>query len=299
MTFFFVLSGFVMAWAHRFEVGQNYFKKRFLRIYPAYLFMGFLTIPFLNGFDLGKLASVLGLFFTGTQSWYSQSFSVWNFSGSWSVSTEIFFYVMFPFIYNVVKKYPVPALLLSYLAASAIIPISISLNGMDMMPAYYISPIHRIPEFIFGMSVGFLFFKGIEISNWLIALVLISLSSYVLGTFATIDNNSYMLNNYMTVPATGMIILSMASMKIKRSILTRPFIYLGEISYSFYLMYLPLAMFVKANKDLFASFSNFESWIILFLLNLFMAIISYEMIEKRFAFSSKKKQSAAVEGLLR
>lgn len=284
MTFFFVLSGFVMAWAHRFEIGENYFRKRFLRIYPAYLFMGFLTIPFLNEFDTLKLISVLGLFFSGTQSWYSQAFSVWNFSGSWSVSTEIFFYTMFPFIYDIIKRHPIPALILSYIATSVIIPISMSLNGKDMMPAYYMGPIHRIPEFIFGISLGFLFFKGVEIKNWFIAMALITFSTYVLCTYVTIGNNSYMLNNYMTVPATGMIILCMASMKINKSLLTRPFIYLGEISYSFYLMYLPLAMFVKENKALFSSFSYFESWIILFLINLFMAIISYEMIEKRFAF---------------
>ncbi|PKH22569.1 acyltransferase [Enterobacterales bacterium CwR94] len=290
MTFFFVLSGFVMSWAHRFEVGDNYFKKRFLRIYPAYLAMGVLTIPFLNGFNPGKLLSVLGLFLTGTQSWYSQAFSIWNFTGSWSVSTEIFFYAVFPFIYDIIKKHPLVSLFLSYIATSSIIPISLALDGKDMMPSYYMGPMHRIPEFIFGMSLGFIFSNGIKVKRKTLSLLFIFISAYFLSTYVTVLNRSYMLNNYMTVPTTGMIIFCLASLNISKNALTSPFIYLGKISYSFYLMYIPLIMYVKQYKDYFSELSNFESWIVIFILNFILAVLSYEFIEKKFAYKKKMNE---------
>jgi peptidoglycan/LPS O-acetylase OafA/YrhL len=50
ISFFFVLSGFVMVWAHEEDFGRPkslvpYFRKRVLRIYPVYVFVTLLLLP--------------------------------------------------------------------------------------------------------------------------------------------------------------------------------------------------------------------------------------------------------------
>ena len=50
VSFFFVLSGYVMVWAHEEDFGRpralsSYFRKRALRIYPVYVFVTLLILP--------------------------------------------------------------------------------------------------------------------------------------------------------------------------------------------------------------------------------------------------------------
>ncbi|HFT5251501.1 TPA: acyltransferase family protein, partial [Escherichia coli] len=98
MSFFFVLSGFVMAWASRNGIKENYYRSRIARIFPAYLAMGLITAPFLFEYNITQITTYVLLFLTTAQSWFPDSFSQWNFGGSWSVSTEMFFYLVFPFL---------------------------------------------------------------------------------------------------------------------------------------------------------------------------------------------------------
>ncbi len=289
MSFFFILSGFVLVYAHKNGLGDNYFKKRFLRIYPAYILMGLITIPFLFDFNYLKTISVLGLFLTMTQSWYPPSFPIWNFGGSWSVSTEFFFYMCFPVLLPLIKRYPFHSLFFSYTLASCIIPVSLQISGRDMFPSYYISPIHRLPEFIFGMSLGVIYIIKQDTSNKLPLPVLIALSAVLLMFASPIDNNSYMRNNFITVPATGIIIYSLSLLKFKESYFIKPFIYLGKISYSFYLMQIPLLMLIDRNKSIFATTDWWQCWLFLFVLNFIAASLSYEIIEKRFHIKKNQK----------
>lgn len=104
VTFFFVLSGFVLflgyhqkervSWLH-------YFCKRAIRILPLYFLAFFLSAGFLalSG-QLSWLEFVLNFFCL--QSWFPQPLSL-NFT-SWFVSDLLFFYCVFPFILFFLKK---------------------------------------------------------------------------------------------------------------------------------------------------------------------------------------------------
>lgn len=299
MTFFFVLSGFVMAWSSKSGIRKHYFKARFLRIYPAYLLMGAISLPLILDIELYKIPPSLILFTTGMQSFIPSSFSLWNFGGSWSVSTELFFYMVFPFLYPIIKKHPIASLVLSYTISSLIVPFAYIIGGDSAFPYYYVSPVHRLPEFVAGVSIGVLYSAGrLKINSAMIKISLSILSLLLLLFVSTFHNSGYMNCNFSTVLATIIFVLVMANTNIKSSLLTSPLIYLGKISYSFYLMQIPLLMYVEKNKHYLDIFSSSHMWVILGVINIAFAAISFHLVEERFSIK-KPKLDAVGNGNIR
>ncbi len=277
MSFFFVLSGFVMAWASRNGIKENYYRSRIARIIPAYLVMGIITLPFLSEYDLTHSITYILLFITTTQSWFPESFSQWNFGGSWSVSTEAFFYLVFPFLLPLIQRRPYTALLIGIIISSLIIPTSMILIKSAAFPNYYVSPVHRLPEFVSGVAIGCIFAQGFRIKRLNVSLVVLALLLLVL--VSPKDNNGWMQNNYVTLPATCVIVYCLASARINSNIFTYPLIYLGKISYSFYLMQLPIMIYITMYHDTFSFLPTWLIWSILAAINLIMASLCYHLVE--------------------
>ncbi|MFU0866386.1 acyltransferase family protein [Kluyvera ascorbata] len=296
MTFFFVLSGFVMAWSSKNGIRNNYFKSRILRIYPAYFFMGIISLPILLDLNYQKITSALILFISGTQSLIPASFNIWNFSGSWSVSTEMFFYVTFPLLYPLIKKHPIHYLVVAYLISSFMIPIAYFIDGSPSFPYYYVSPLHRLPEFVVGVSVGVLFSEGRINIKSTTAKAIISVASIMLLTLiSTRHNIGYMNSNFSTVMATALLLVVMASLSIKNEGVYIPFIYLGKISYSFYLMQIPIFLYIDKYKYLFEGYNSLYMWILIGVVNLLISSFVYHFVEAR--FSMKNKESSVISNI--
>ncbi|ORM72358.1 acyltransferase [Pantoea wallisii] len=285
MSFFFVLSGFVLALASKKGIRSDYFKARIARIYPAYMFMGLLTLPFLNGMSLDKILSLLVLFFTSTQSIIPKAFSEWNFVGSWSVSVEMFFYFMFPMIFPYIKKNPVTWLVSSYVFASLIMPITMVIAGNPTFPTIYSSPIHRFPEFTMGVALGCMYVNGFRAP--LLRVMLLALSILCLVFISPEKNLGWANNNYVTLLSVGYLVIYLATAKIKENLFSIPFIYFGKISYSFYLMQIPMIMFLVRNKPLFYGVPSWVMWIGMLIVNLALSIFCYHFIEDRKHMYSK------------
>jgi peptidoglycan/LPS O-acetylase OafA/YrhL len=101
--FFFILSGFVLAWTWRPTVGiPTLWWRRFVRIFPlcALLTTGvalyYLLVPN-SAPEAPTWGSFLTCFFL-LQSWPQFRYLLGYNYPSWSLSTEMFFYFMFPFI---------------------------------------------------------------------------------------------------------------------------------------------------------------------------------------------------------
>lgn len=289
MTFFFVLSGFVMAWSSQGGVKSDYFARRLRRIYPAYIFMGLVSLPFIIDLKPQQIVPSLLMFITGTQAWIPSSFSLWNFIGSWSVSTELFFYATFPILFPLIKKRPGAFLLSSLAVTSLLVPFSIMLGSGSQFPLFYVSPIHRLPEFIIGVCAGVYFTNGIRLSRRN-SVLLIALSLLTLTVISTRMNSGFMTMNLFTVPATAILIFSLASLNVRDDGLAALPIYFGKISYSFYLMQIPLIMFIEKYHYLFNDMNTLSCWVGMFIANTIMACISYHFVEE--AFMKMKYQSA-------
>ncbi len=107
VNYFFVLSGFVITLAyyrpHEKIDFRNYLIARFSRIYPVYILSFVLTciyyLDLMAKIKAGKIWANIFLY----QAWipdYALSFNI----AAWSLSVELFFYLLFPFLILFVKR---------------------------------------------------------------------------------------------------------------------------------------------------------------------------------------------------
>ena len=165
VSFFFVLSGFVLTWSQNSDVkAGRFFLHRIARIWPLHLLTMLLAL-FAPPLPTSSEVSMLGALSvaTLTQAWIPVSPFLNAFNGvSWSLSCEAFFYLMFPLLFKHLKStrqyrafVVVPAgavALFVLLAAVTSIPIAdYLLAGM---------PLFRLAEFIVGMLLARLMKSG-------------------------------------------------------------------------------------------------------------------------------------------
>lgn len=170
MSLFFILSGFVLSLRYLNEKIslKKYFANRFARIYPIYLISAIVTIPWL-GVNFTGVSSIFEvstillkgfiLVFTNIfliQAWFPQFFVFWNDGGSWSISVEVFCYLMLPIILPLLAQLSPKKFLfvLFGLYILAILPgiVGLAFPGMPFS-VYYSMPIFRLPEFLIGVCI--------------------------------------------------------------------------------------------------------------------------------------------------
>ena len=109
VLFFFVLSGFILSHAYTDLILSvkcsvfNYFKNRILKIFPIHIFCFICCLPLVLGtlstLNISEIFSQIFTNLTLTQSWVNDRSVFFSFNSvSWSLSNEMFFYMMFPFI---------------------------------------------------------------------------------------------------------------------------------------------------------------------------------------------------------
>lgn len=290
MSFFFVLSGFVLTYNYGDKPGENYFIKRLIRIYPAYLFCGILTYPLLlnqitpEQHDSLKLIVTNILFITATQSWFYTALSTWNFGGTWSVSVEMFFYAVFPMLLAALNSKNIWLFIgVAFTAAAVVMPVSMlyqigSPNENLLHYVLYSGPIFRLPEFAMGMAAAKLMSKGFKINHLTMILVLAAL-------FYALNQQSYgwMMHGYIVVPAVCAILIYVSTNNLPSFIkpVFKPLAFFGKISYSFYLMQIVTFMYIGEYKPAILHDRGFTSWLMIFLISTLLSCVSYYVFEKK------------------
>ena len=100
---FFVLSGFVLARTYgRIEWNRENFRKylagRFARVYPVYLLSLLIVSPFIVKAHDQKKGWLVAMHLTLMQGWFAGHYTAgWN-TPAWTLSCELFFYLMFPLL---------------------------------------------------------------------------------------------------------------------------------------------------------------------------------------------------------
>lgn len=168
VSFFFVLSGFILTYVSHDVLGKKkgsikkYYVKRFARIWPVHflMLMAAIFVVKLN-FESGMFWNNFFLLQSWTTDW------VFSYNGvSWSISTESFFYVVFPllliggeraFWIKCILVWVGVFALIQYLQAWIAEPGILEAYHWDQ--AVHVNPIFRLPEFCTGMGVAFLFHR--------------------------------------------------------------------------------------------------------------------------------------------
>lgn len=311
VDFFFVLSGFIIFinYYDRFGVGfwQNataFYWNRFTRIYPvhflilfAYLGLAALFLCFSNSKSVPDTYTptsfIRNLFLI--QAWFGESIS-WNVP-SWSISAEWFVYLLFPMQAVLLKKCAhglVTHLFLALLVLVAIFGISQVQINVEGVPRLTELPLVRaIFEFSLGTIVGSLYVLH---QKWLIRTQLVWVAIIIAVAIAI----AYLgLSAVLGVPI--MCFLVVGALCIDKSPLTKllstqPLLYLGEISYSTYMVhYLVYDLYKAIFLDSLIRVDA-VSLLISFATVLGLSMIMHKMVEipaQRFLRSDRVKAIAA------
>lgn len=258
VSFFFILSGFILAYnyEHKFIekkiTKKEFFIARLAKIYPMH-FVTMLAALILSGFigGSGKYVAqnvlLIQSFFPSEKIFFSLN------APSWSISDEMFFYLLFPFILLVRKKTKLIIFIVLF-----IIILMMNFFLLEEQKHYwlYISPLIRFSDFLLGMILFNVYLKLKEepnLKNWplkhfeTIALAVFAIF-FALHQFADI---SLRYSVYYWVPMV-LIILSFALSSEKnqptylnRFLSNRHMVWLGEISFCFYLIHLLVIRFTE------------------------------------------------------
>jgi len=248
VTFFFVLSGFILQYTHRGRVAtgaqvKKFAVARFARIYPVYFLTVALMLPFVTISGWGDIPQFFLLH------WWVQDSSLgitcWNMP-SWTLSVEFFFYLCFPMLSRGIEYMPTKAVAACAicLLAFAIITESSTFISGDLGPFVWMkwvpAPILRLPEFVIGICVAELHTRGamIRLPAWLVALVL------VLVLCLTGDPH---IGPFVTV-MSALLIASVSAnreSRFARVLSLRWLVVMGGASYSLYLLHQPVHFAIK------------------------------------------------------
>lgn len=292
VSFFFILSGFVMiiAYGNKPQVDFfDYMKNRFARIYPVYLLglLGFLFYLLYNHVSFDWIGLPLGLL--ALQSWVPGQALSLNYPG-WSLSVEFFFYATFPFLLNYLyKKHDYKKLIIPFVLFWLISQIA---SKVLLDPSFYQGfpskshdfifyyPLMHFNEFLIGNLAGLFFIHHMKMDKtrnydwWILGLfsILLVVLKYAKGI--------NMHNGALAVLFVPLIVLlALNKGRITQLFNLRPFIFLGEISFGIYILQLPVFVWSKKIYE-YIHFSNPVIEFHLYLLLLILAAgVSYVYIE--------------------
>ncbi|UZE14067.1 acyltransferase family protein [Pseudomonas sp. B21-053] len=327
VSFFFVLSGFILTHVYTSKQITSYFgfiRDRLSRLWPVHLFALCFLVLFVrydyvsfNGEGFFDRSVQLALNLTLMQSIFpfEKILFSWN-SVSWSISTELFFYLAFPFLVIGIKKNWSVKLLVSAMASVFYVFVMMKFAetsmgkdaGVVITYAAYANPIFRGFEFCLGMSLWVVWDKYIRHYNasfafwslvesaaliftvwWIFygaQLLIGSTSSFVLVNVITNNMGScWVFAILIAVVASGRGVVGLI-------LSNRVLVYLGEISFSIYMLHLVL-------MKIFA-FSFVPELpvtpLMYFSALLFLASCSYFMIEKPAKRLLKSRSKSRSEG---
>jgi peptidoglycan/LPS O-acetylase OafA/YrhL len=255
VSFFFVLSGFVLMWsARRTDTPRSFWRRRFVKIVPNYVVTWALAMLLFAGATTPAWQAILNLFML--QVWVPDFHT--NFgvdSPSWSLGAEAVFYAAFPLLVVQVRRIRPERLTLWIAVVVAAIVLTPMLSylvmpGVPAAPAMpgaettstvqywfaYVLPPARIFDFALGILVAqaVLLRRWRDIGiRWSAALLV---ASYVLASFVP---HLYGQRAVCIVPVALLIAATAIADSEGRftPLRNRIMTWLGEISFAFYLLH--------------------------------------------------------------
>lgn len=255
VSYFFILSGFIMvvAYGSYEKIDPAVFlKNRLARIYPllflsvALLFLH--TYLFDPAFRFGIIKdAVLNL--SLLQAWIPSKVLLFN-GPAWSLSVEFFFYLIFPFLYNLVfsrKSLRTIAIVIIlfwiifqtaffYLVKS---PFNEGYPSPNHALLFY-SPFMHLSAFLAGNLGGLLFIKKFsgKTRNYDVAVILCATLLLLLLKYPTGMNYHNGLLAVVLIPF--LLFMALNNGLITRLFNIRALVFLGEISFGIYILQIPV-----------------------------------------------------------
>lgn len=308
ISYFFVLSGFILVVSSskdgklKDEINTKLFwKKRAARILPIYLFsvLLFFVINFRYDPTISLFWQIQSYIYSVflAQSWNYNLVQDVNFP-AWSLSVEAFFYLIFPLLYILLNKLITSRLILLSLAVWILNSCLFTYLITNDFPPNFVKffPLLHLATFITGVCSGILFIKNYEwLSNQgkkFIFLITTLLLIFLIYTSYTNWNFYNYQHNGLLSPFFVLLFYSLALMKGKfvSFISSKPFVFLGDISFSIYLFQFPVLQICQKYLPWFQGKKTEDIFFQYLILLIVFSSITYLCIEKplRHYFSGKK-----------
>ncbi|MFD5416505.1 acyltransferase family protein [Streptomyces sp. NPDC127069] len=268
VSFFFVLSGFVLAWsAARTPTGWGvvrFWRRRFARVYPLHLVTAAaaLVLVWLLGAGekpaAGPVAANLGL----VQAWVAR---VPYFQGlnpvSWSLAAEAFFYLFFPLFLWPLRRLGWRAsagAAAVCLTAVVALPAWMELSGLPdgAIWANMFFPLYRLPEFVLGIALAELVRAG----RWRGPGLSVALALTMAGYFLSGQADYAYRATACTVVGYATLIAAAAQADLRGEPSPwrgRLSVKLGEVSFAFYMVHI---LVIRAGESLFGGHPKLDLW---------------------------------------
>ncbi len=299
VSYFFNLSGFVMIIAYgsaKKEVNtKDYYINRLAKIYPVYLLALLVMLFYAGKLAWAKLIGEVLLIHAAVPS-FLPSYNL----PDWSLSVEMFFYLVFPFLFN--KFYLKNRLKVSAMAivgfwlisqiASYLLSVNMGSIPPDYVSSVFYNPLVHFNEFFVGNLIG-LMYLNLQTNKrvtgnypFIFFLILMAAICLVVPHFKAfglkLPVNFH--NGFLSIVfAPFILLLALNAGRISR-LLSAPFlVYLGEISYCIYILQFAVfqswwAIFGKGGGTLYRFYLPL-------LLLLLISALAYHLVElpgKRF-----------------
>ena len=248
VSYFFVLSGFVMILAYHNKTKimfVEYIRNRLTRIYPVYLLAIFFILGIKLFTEVNYFSLILNILMF--QSWFPGKALTINFTG-WSLSVEMFFYFSFPFLFNFFyKKFSLKIIafwvVLFYLLSQIVFHLFI--QSKFLIVPYSVEDINYNPlmhfnSFLIGNLAGLYFVYILKGKGknyfWHILFILLYLLLLLKFSFGLNYHNGLL----SVIFAPLIIFISLTNDKLTKLFSNKFFVFLGEISFSIYILQVPV-----------------------------------------------------------
>lgn len=301
---FFVLSGYVLTLRYfnlQFQF-RNYMLSRVARIWPMYLAGLLLSFVYLTQSNQSTPLRLIMVHSTGLQAWHPEMDFALGLNGpAWTVSVEIFFYVTFPFLLLIFRRWKSSMklgaqLMLVGTAIGGLLTVRqvVAFGPVDMslpeLPNSFIwfrlVPVHYLGLFVTGIGAAITVLasesekRDIQLGRFIkpgmIAVLLVLSMTLVSFNSPANPNLALSARFWLAGPPFALFLMSLHLHQqnlVSKFLGSGPVSFLGRISYSFYILHVPFISLLRLR------FPNL-SYELQFVMLLMCSSLAYFIIEQ-------------------
>lgn len=248
VSFFFVLSGFVLSWSMRpGNSARSFIRRRIVKIFPTHVVTWALAMVLLVGGIPSWKSWLPNLFLV--HAWFPDFSISQNLNTpSWSLCSELLFYLSLPLFIRPISRMSVRRLWIG-VAAIFVGLVVFQLIATAFLPTRnsgftpvgdvqfwwgYLFPAGRMFEFLFGAMLARIVLAG----KWIRLHPLIAVAFMVVGYAATFFVPPQLSFNVTTLIPIGVLLATFADADMRGAptgLRSRPAVWLGNVSFGFYM----------------------------------------------------------------
>jgi peptidoglycan/LPS O-acetylase OafA/YrhL len=238
VTFFFILSGFVLTWstAPGTPAGRFY-RRRVARIYPSHLALLVLALALPVSGPVSVRSVLASLFLV--QAWIPRGDITFGLNGvAWSLSCEAAFYLALPFVLAWLDGRGVRAARwlagVAFVGGSAVTVVA-AVHGGTWAVVAFTHPVLRFGEFLLGVVAAREVRSGLRVAPGLVVAAAVVGLGVVLAGDLPLPLPDLVLTPLFL---TGIVLAAQTDLTDRRGwLVSRPLIYAGQVSFAFYLVH--------------------------------------------------------------